>query len=154
MKKMKVVYLRITSFVGISIGASHHYGKLICGREHVELRRKLSRDDAEEMNRRWGIDSAFKKGDFTQCFNTEDEIKKLACATFKTHFPDADVLILGNSACADPQIILIGPKAFKDKVNAWYRQAEKIGWYDGGHMSKMIEIGDKFFEYFRKMTSK
>lgn len=152
MKKLKVVYLEISSWRGISIGASHWYGKLVCNGEHIELRRKLSAKDAAEMNRKWSSGNIFRRGSMCKSFDSEQDIIKLAVTTFKKHFKGASVLVLGHSCTADPQKVLIGPREFKSKVNAWYRRTERIGGYDGGHYQEMSKISDDFWAYFRDRT--
>ncbi len=151
MKKLKVVYLDISSWRGISIGASHWYGKLVCGKERIELYRVLTAVGAREMNRRWGRET-FEKDDTCKSFESERDIINLARATFKKHFKGASVLILGSPVYADPQKVLIGPRDFKQKVNAWYRRAKKIGGYDRGHDNEMGMIADDFWAYFRDRT--
>lgn len=109
--KTRCVKLEITSFRGISWGAVHYYGKLIAdgidfqiiedprtttsnwGAKKINpfyqwtyefrLRRPLTEDEINLDPDRWNY---YAPGDFTDCFNTKEELIAIAIECFKMRF--------------------------------------------------------------------
>src|SRR5512136_161848 len=103
MNEKRIVYLEIDSWIGTSIGATHFYGELKSNGKHIELKRCLTLHQARELQKKdWPVEA----GDLFHGFDTKDEIISLAITTYKEHFPEADILIQGRSACAEPQMVL------------------------------------------------
>jgi len=123
---MSAVYLKITSWAGISIGAIHFYGELRARNPYrcVELSNTLTVASAKRLNRHRrddfrGEDWNYRAGMKVNGFDTEQEIIDLAIKTYKTHFPEGTVLILGDPVYAEPQKIIDGPKsAIKKGIGA------------------------------------
>lgn len=104
------VILEIRTFVGISFGAIHYYGKLNVqgvnmeydehpGRStmlddknlplghytyNLELKRPLTQKEIDEDPKRWG--DYYDVGDLTNCFETIEEIIELTKEIFKLRF--------------------------------------------------------------------
>lgn len=153
--KYRVCYLDISSFQGLSIGAIHFYGELRCDGNRVELIHHLTTEEAIERTKReradMGSEYRYKRGDKSRGFTTEEQIIDLACRTWHKHFPDADVLILGDNCVAEPQRVLVGPKEFKTQINKWYAECKAFGWYEG-NPKKMERISDTFWDYWKEHT--
>lgn len=109
--KTRCVKLEITSFRGISWDAMHYYGKLIADgidfqrldnpkittsnwdaekispfyqwKYEFELQRPVTQDEIEQNSDRWEY---YSPGDFTQSFDTKEEIIALAKECFKMRF--------------------------------------------------------------------
>lgn len=146
----RIVYLEISSWVGISLGATHCYGDLWSNGERYPMRKKLTPREAIALNKKHEWDQ-YRGGDLYSGFDSHSEITLIALETYKTHFPQADILVLGRSCVAEPQKILDGPPEIKEKVNAWYEEAEKIDWYDGDQEERMEKISNEFWEFWIKI---
>ena len=129
MTSNQIVYLEITSWYGISIGAEHYYGKLSGSDTVVELERTLTSRQAKELNKKDSM-KYLKEGSKTGRFDTKEEIIEVALFEYKKHFPDAKILILGRSSLAEPQKILDAPKQIRDKGNLLFAETEKIEWIE------------------------
>ncbi|KKN65706.1 hypothetical protein LCGC14_0478450 [marine sediment metagenome] len=109
---MKLYYLHLTSWVGISLGAAHTYADIeyhnddpdsdehIIIRDHDNL---FSDKEAIAWGRKW----------------INKQRRKEPCA-----------LLLGNFIYCDPQLVLAGPRKYKTAANRLYREAEDIGYWD------------------------
>ncbi len=124
------VILEITSFKDFSIGATHYYGKLVGNKNgeytHVEISKEMTQEEADWFNKNDGVKSLYKKGDSTDRFNTKSEIRKEAVKIWKEEFPDAEFLVEGEPALAEPMNCL-DAKNFEDKVqlnNIWYAYSQ------------------------------
>ena len=145
---MNIVYLNITTWSGISIGAEHCYGTLIYIAEAIELTRKLPVEECIKLNKKdtnFGV--RYSPGDLTERFNSYDDIRILAIDTFKYHFPDADILVEGGCV-ADPVRILVAPNDLMINGNALFKEAEDIGWYTHNE-SRMEEISIMWENLFK-----
>jgi hypothetical protein len=100
-----IVYLELSNYTGISLGAIHWYGKLVGKGKRVELENVLTAKHAALLNRQ-GWDSAYKRGETYPGFLEEEEVKRLAAGIYKDHFPQARCLLLGSPAYAEPKYIL------------------------------------------------
>jgi len=156
------VYLQITSWAGVSIGAEHSYGEL-CGYngkedQTIELKKALTREDARLLNKK---DSTYgrlwKEGELTKRFNTEEEIIKIAKKEWKKHFPQAKVLIEGRSGILEPQLIIVAPADYKRKCNILFQKVEaNNGWEGDEKVMQAIEDEWKELnkEYFKIWKNK
>ena len=127
---MSAIYLKITSWAGISIGAIHFYGELRARNPYrvIELKRTLTTASARRLTKQHGKDFQYRVGYQTIGFETEQEIIDLAIKTYKTHFPDATILIRGDPVYAEPQEIIDGKKSVIVKANKLrdkYKEYEK-----------------------------
>ena len=148
--KYRIVYLHITTWQGISLGAIHYYGKLHGGGREVKLQHPLTAEQAAQVNKSAfaeGMAFGFKVGEMYHGFDDRQEIIRLARSTWREHFPDADVLVVGNPCVAEPQRVLHGPKRFKAKVNGWLHELYKTGW-DYQYRAQRRQASDAFWKYF------
>lgn len=142
-------YLEITSWIGTSLGAEHFYGKLRCSSKEIDIMKKLSAEDARLLNEKDQY-TAYTKGTLSSRFETRDEIIYRARKIWKKEFPGARVLILGRSACCDPQEVLVGPsKEFVRKANKLYNEYRKVGW--NTDLQETQRICDEWDELFRSI---
>ena len=98
-------------------------------------------------------DYRYRAGAMSERFESEIDIRKGALKIWKKRFPDAVILLEGSSSCASVQRCLSGPKELKNKINSLWRQAEKIGWYEGNE-ELMTEIDDNYMDLLRKWDKK
>ena len=146
---MSAIYLRITSWSGISIGAIHYYGELKARNPYraIELKRTLTAASARRLTKQHGKDFQYRAGYETIGFETEQEIIDLAIKTYKTHFPEATVLILGDPVYAEPQKIIDGPKSAIKKADKLRAKYEECGEERNWRMSDSIcDEWDKLLE--------
>jgi len=138
----RIVYLDITSWQGMSIGATHYYGKLrgYIGKEYktVELEYTMTARDAARLNkidRDPGFGDYFwAKGEKSSRFETEEKIEAVAIATYKAHYPDAIFLAVGDSGTGEPRRCIDGPDPIKAQMNELYARYEAErgkGWWEG-----------------------
>lgn len=120
---MSVWYLEITSWRGISFGATHWYGLLRSGldeyRDEIHLERVLSSKEVRDLNRadpyRIAGQPLYRVGDKTKGFNDRESVIEAA----KRAINPNDILILGNWSAADPQEVIVGPPELVDLYRQW-----------------------------------
>lgn len=126
-----IVCLEVSSWVGISIGASHCYGHLkgYNGGEFRchEISRKLSDQEAKILNE---IDrhESYEEGSETERFNDEQSVINEAVKIWRDFFPNAKILVNGQFAILEPKTILDGDINAKhiSKLNKITKMYEKI----------------------------
>lgn len=136
MRSPRICYLKITSFSGLSLGATHYYGALQCGDCETELEHRLTRREAiayNKVERRIKPNGTFiyREGQKTRGFTSENDIIELAIETYKKHFPNAEILLLGERGYHEPCRVLDAPESFKREMNALNAEAESFGRYVG-----------------------
>lgn len=124
-----VVYLEISSWEGMSLGAVHYYGKLHHDGKEIRLKKFLSAADAEYLSKKdnW----RWKEGDSTERFRSKRELVGLALEVWRKRFSGAVILVEGNHCYAEPQTVLDGPADVKNAINKLARKAESVGYWDG-----------------------
>lgn len=129
--------LDITSFVGTSIGAEHYYARLkMHGVEKdVELKHTLTQKEATYLNKKdkgYGAFGRYKTGEKVHRFDTEAEIRRVAIAEYKQHFPQAIGLMEGSFGSCQPKPILDGLDSIAPRVNQLAKDLEECypttGW--------------------------
>ena len=102
------VHLDITSWVGISIGATHSYGELhgLDEKENyktVRLKFPMTAGQAKRMNKKERFDFPGRKhyrnhqpGEITDCFETKEQIIEQAKSEWLEYFPHGEILYLGR----------------------------------------------------------
>lgn len=148
------VSLEVSSYCGISVGATHVYGHLVTFDPHekIELTRKLTAQDAEKLNK--GEDDhfgAYKEGDDTQRFDTLRELRELAIKTFREKYPDAIFLFEDKGCSSDPCKVLIGPESIIEECNEIHAEAERIGFW-GYDEDKMEKLADRWDELMKSVV--
>ena len=142
------IFLEISTWAGISLGAEHFYGKLRNSSfdKTVELLRKLTTVECIHLNKKDNyLGLRYREGELTERFESPDLIRTLAINTWKEHYPDGEILVEG-SCIADPVRILIGPNNIKKRGNELFELAESINWYDDEET--MIKISNEWEELF------
>ncbi len=151
-KRLKFVYLEITSWVGLSIGAEHYYGKLIISgtrEKSVDLTKKLSDRECFYLNKKDSLSGIirWKAGQTTKRFNTEADLERLAIKIWKKKYPKYDALLEGRSSILDPQKPLDArKKVVLNKLRKFWIDAEATGGYEGDEKA-MDKISDEYMAW-------
>jgi hypothetical protein len=124
------VVLEINSFREMSIGAVHYYGKLKGDKNgsltHVDISKNMTQEEADWFNENDGYGSIYETGASTDRFNTKSEIHNEAIKIWREEFPDAEFLLEGNYAYAEP-MYCVDARNFEDKVqlnNIYYAYSQ------------------------------
>ena len=154
---MKTVYLTVSSWVGVSIGATHTYGRLTCEshKDEVDVQRPITAAEAREQNKRdramYGTPSNFwKKGTPTNGFANEQAVVEKALSCWKEHFPGGGVLIKGHRGVLDPMPVLDGPSEFVRRANDIVARCEAIDYWDGGRDKDMRALSKEWEALLRE----
>lgn len=144
-----IVYLRIYSYRGLSIGASHYYAELkgYDGNDLIvhNLEKTLTPHEAAKLNDGSEYGLLYKAGQKYNGFNSEEELIKLAMDCFKTTFPDARILIRGDGVYYEPQKVLwCERQEVIAEVDSMIAECEKLGWFDNGNTKAVDKICDQW----------
>lgn len=129
-----ICYLRVSSWVGIGIGATHVYGKLSHGNRTIDLERKLTHKEATELTekdfpnkdtRGWLF---YKPGTLTTRFDSRAQLIRVAKQVMKKEFPNCTVMLEGD--WGNPSRAIVGPDWFVKEANKLYRKADRLGFYN------------------------
>ena len=138
---MKIASVIVSSYVGVSIGASHSYGDLIIDGRQEALVRPLTTGEANALNAdakaKGDKNNQYRKGLVSHRFLTEEDV--LAEAEMQARAAGADVLFHGGYS--DPVPVIYGPEPFKTLANNLAIEAELIGYYDRCY-EQMAKISD------------
>jgi hypothetical protein len=148
-----LVYLDISTWRGLSIGAVHYYGQLKSyGKSYrqIVLMRKVTPAVVDELTDADG-NCSYKVGWETERWRSKRALRQAAIRYFKKHYPiEGALLIEGQSAYAEPQPVLCGPKTVKDAINKLCRQAERCGYWDNEEtMGRICNEWEKLIQRFR-----
>ena len=124
----RIITLDVTSAIGLSLGASHYYGKLSDGEVRVELMRVLTAAGARKLNILHRAGNTYHAGDEVTNWDSEEGLIAFAKRTWRDHYPCGVLLILGDGA--GPHPILVGPDDVVAKGAALLRKAAAIGYWD------------------------
>lgn len=135
-KEENIIFVKVDTFAGASVGAAHYYGSLkqLIGGRSAEVTHKLTQIEADRLNKCWltkdmrASSAGYKKGECSSRFFSREVVIVAAKKQFKKCFSKATVLVLGSTGFAEPQEILVGPKEFKDKVNKLAKKYDKLNW--------------------------
>jgi len=117
----KICFLKVTTWEGICIGATHYYGSILFNGERKEIKRYGSIK-----------------------FNSEEILVDFAIKIFQKYFPKAQCLCLGDSGYIEPRKMLVGK--CKDKCNKIYEKAVSLGFYNNKkNWNKVDRLGDKWY---------
>ena len=140
---MKVVYCKISSWVGTVTGAEHYSADL---RQREEgdgwktIKKKvwhtLTQSEADRLNRRTIQDSlhpdpTWEVGEEVGYFFSRERAVKGAVAVYKELFPGAIILVEGDIGTYQPQYILDGPAEAMEAINRLYKCVEEIDGWEG-----------------------
>lgn len=156
MSTKNAVFLEISCWAGMSIGAEHYYGHLsgyLNGDrdryEKYQLNKILTARDAKLLNQKDRCDfDLYFEGEETDRFNTEREVIQTALEKWQTLFPGATILFCGSACSADPTKILVAPEPIFTEGNKLFEQAKHIGFWDFNEekMQEIAKAWDKLFE--------
>lgn len=126
-------FLRITTWVGTSaVGAEHWYGRFIYwSRNEIEVEHVLTADEAKRLNDGDGYNT-YEAGDTSTRFFDREDLIAAAVECYRTHFPEAKLLIEGDPTTVQPQLILDGPFDLAVKINSIVDECNILGWWDAG----------------------
>jgi len=146
---MKIAYLEINSWVGISFNAEHIYGKLHIDGETIELERKISKEEADILNRKDAAslgESFFnlKEGDYTIRYNDESELVKDAIKNAIER--DVDVLIEGCPVYVEPQKVLYSKTFSMFDANEIFNKFDRLSWDKENEEEEKNFLSKKWFK--------
>lgn len=140
-----LVYLDITSWRGISVGAMHYYGSIVVSSDvptEIPLMRKITRPAQIELARQDGGDrylSLYPVGGETERWRSKKLLRKAAVRYFNKHYSIEDSLLIeGSFTTCEPQTVLHGKEPFKSAINELCRQAEECGFWDNEEIMERI----------------
>lgn len=145
-KEEHIVFLKITSWNGISIGAEHYYGRLTDFKTNksIELTYPLTKEDAKYLNRKVTDEvGMYEEGEESERFSNEEAVISRAKKRFKILFPKAIILIRGTCD-PNPQEVLVGPKQFKNVINALWQRYELLDWDREEDREELEEIEEEW----------
>ena len=103
-----VVYLDLSTWIGLSPGAVHWYGRLKgyngIKRHRVDLRYSLTITQAKKVSRR---DYTYREGMMYSAFDDQEAAIAFAKSVWREHFPNAKALVVGSSSINQPCRIVV-----------------------------------------------
>jgi hypothetical protein len=144
-----IAHLNITSWVGISIGAVHVYGKLrYKDWDYIEIKRVLTQAEANKINKKEDMINAtyhYRKGDECGRFDTEKEIIDLTIKLLEKKYPQVDLLLSSDGASVSVNKAFWGKdKKLVNRINELYEEADKLDFYSGKDDDRMEELDYEF----------
>ena len=134
-----IVYLSVTSYVGILGWAQHYYGTLRCKDKEFHLQHIMTAAEAEAANYKQTY-NGWEEGSETSAFPTEEAVRKEAIRVWRGKLLPGAILVVGSHASCGPMEVLDGPSPLKEQLMKLYDEAEKIGWWDGRNEKRMDEL--------------
>ena len=144
-----IIHLNISSWVGLSIGAVHTYGKLYFKDDRVEIKKKLTQIEADILNIKEDTKTfgGYQEGDMCSRFDNEKEVIDLAIKLIEKEYPQVDLLLSGNRSSVSVNEAFWGKdKKLVDKINELYKEADSLDFYSGKDDVRMQELDDNFQE--------
>lgn len=131
---MAIATLEISSYIGLSIGAVHYYGRLWFdegdgGRlRKYDLIHRLTEAEATVLNKRENESKArlYQAGMEVPGFDTERQVKDAALEIYKDRYPGATVLLCGRPAEVGPRLALDGPVELQERSAALVARKEAL----------------------------
>lgn len=152
-------FLRVSSFVGASFNAEHHYGIIkFCHNANllnIEVLREISGKEAIYLNKKDGYKSRHRKGEMTDRMNSREEVIETGIKLFKSKYPDY-LLFKGDVGTVSAMPLIYWPKKLDDlaeKVNELAVEWNKIDGYEG-NPERAEKIDDDWFELVRDFIYK
>lgn len=124
-----IVTLEISTWLGLSLGATHYYGKL-CGYNDgeykcVELKHPLTPSQATRLNKEEQSHRTWRVGVLYPGFDTEDDVIAFSVECFQEHFPAASVLVIGSATSIEPKRIVV-PARFDEQSSALVTAVDRL----------------------------
>jgi len=152
---MRFYYLTISTYIGISCGAMHYYGRIRYDsndgdHKEVDLEHPISPRASRKINRSEGW-IVFRPGDMIRSFASENEVRDAAIKWFIEAGDSQGILLEGLFASADPMKALAGDPAAIENINSLYAAWESIhGW--GGVHSAAQTVADLWDSLMRELS--
>lgn len=144
--KKYVLYAKISSWVGLSIGATHMYCNLCWedekGYHKIELHRNLTQEDADILNKKDKVDF-YKLNDTTNRFDSEEQIYETIIDYVKHSNVPFKLIVKGDNFYAEVQEAIWGPEKIVKKINKLYKEYEKYQYLDN-YTPEMDKINNEF----------
>ena len=106
-----LVTLEVSTWQGLSLGATHYYGRLLgyVDGEYkcVELKHPLTPSQAAGLNKEETSHRTWRAGTLYPGFPTRDDVIAFASECFQQHFPAATALVVGSFAASEPKLIVV-----------------------------------------------
>lgn len=122
-------HLEVSTFRGISIGATHFYGRLRGPEINYEISKVLTRAEAKELSDK--DDFTWRAGQTTNRFDTRDDVIAAGIVAWRSVAGERDLLIKGLSSRAEPLRPLAGPPEWVVDVARMYKELKEAGFYEG-----------------------
>jgi hypothetical protein len=148
-----IVYLEVSSWRGLSIGAQHYYGSLVGHApeyKRVELYRTLTQADADRLTDRRNDGYKYREGGRTNGFDTPGDVAQFAVKHWREHFPGGKILLKGSAASYEPHTPLTGGTTFKRYTRGIIKRCESLGWYDKGNDKEVDLLCDEWYSALLK----
>jgi hypothetical protein len=151
-----LVYLEVTTWRGMSIGAIHYYGRLRVGDKTIDVMRKVTAAAVKELNRRDGGGYDWQVGEETSRWNSKLALERAAIRWFKANYSIEDsMLIKGLSGIFEPQPVICGKEPFKSAINQLHSRAEECGfWHNENVMQDICDEWEVVIKPFRGESRK
>ena len=114
-KRPQMVYLRLSSWRGMSIGATHWYGEMVNDKYvTVRMMYPLTTSQALDLTKKHnagslvGADYFYEEGDEVSSFDTKAQIIEQAVNTWRELFPEQNILVLGDPVICEIPLTLDG----------------------------------------------
>jgi len=116
-----IAHLKISSWIGVSFGATHWYGKLYYKNKNQEILKTLTKKEADKYNinecRQCSLTdyvnlflskyiSKYKYGEQTHRFVHKNDIIELTIEIIEKDYPQVDLLLNGTGSCLSINDIL------------------------------------------------
>lgn len=155
----EIAYLGLTSFIETNPIASHYYADITFQDEKYDLLHKLSRREAADMNKSDGKKAdntlSWSPGDELSRYTSKDDAVLHAKRQWRKLVPDAQVLIEGSAAYAEPQLVLDGlaPET-TEELNKLYQECEDLGWWDDGNTKEVKAISKRWHDVIKNSLAR
>jgi hypothetical protein len=149
----KVVYLNITSYY---IVGRHYHGQLkqrAGTHRTVDITKILSAAEAAWLNR---TGDHYTEGSETSRFTTTSELTEQAKEIWLDYFPEARVLMIGDTDIREPMKIVAHINMDTEIVavlNSIFENCEKLGWWDKGNEQECGRLSKRWFSILSSLLS-
>jgi len=155
--KSNAAYLHITSWAGYCAGAIHAYGSIDFQDTKYELTRKISKEEADLLNKKDGYGATYRKGTTTSRFNDYDHVTKEAKSFFKRILrPLGAIYLIKGHNTASPNPIILAPSLSDPTIkliNKLTKQYDAL--YEPNRFSpKNEKEEDRLWKEWIKLTNK
>jgi hypothetical protein len=151
----EIWHLVVSTYQGYVPGARHYYGWIKTpDRKEFSLSRSMSSKEIRIANRETKAEGitgdVYRPGSKTHCYDGMDQIEADAIEEFLRRAPEGTVLLRGNPAVVDPQVVLVASAEILARGNDIKRRWEEIdGWE--GHRADADAISEEWDELIQEI---